>query len=113
MSGANALPTVADATLATMVRRLVHAYQPERAYLFGSRARGEVGPHSDYDILLVVPDHADRERRRSGLVYRVLWDLGTATDVVVMTRSYFAQRCHLRASLPGVVAAEGALLSAA
>ncbi len=33
-----------DQTLAEMVRRLAEAFQPERLYLFGSKARGESGP---------------------------------------------------------------------
>ena len=47
-----------DPTLAELVRRLAAAYQPDRVYLFGSRARGEPDPDSDYDLLLVVPDDA-------------------------------------------------------
>jgi predicted nucleotidyltransferase len=47
-----------DPTLAEIVRRLVAAYQPERIYLFGSVARGEAGPDSDYDLLVIVPDDA-------------------------------------------------------
>ena len=35
------------------IRRLVAAYRPERIYLFGSRARGDAGPDSDYDLLVV------------------------------------------------------------
>ncbi len=51
--------------LAEAVRRLVKAYRPERIYLFGSVARGDPGPDSDYDLLVVVPDDAPPERRRS------------------------------------------------
>lgn len=47
-----------DPVLAEIVRRLVEAYQPERIYLFGSVARGDAGPNSDYDLLVVVPDDA-------------------------------------------------------
>lgn len=49
--------------LAEIVRRLVAAYQPERIYLFGSVARGDNGPDSDYDLLVIVPDEASPERR--------------------------------------------------
>ena len=54
-----------DPTLADLLRRLEAAYEPERVYLFGSRARGEAGPDSDYDILLVMRDDAPPERKRS------------------------------------------------
>jgi len=65
-------PSIDDPALAEAVRRLVAAYQPERVYLFGSVARGEAGPDSDYDLLLVVADGATPERRRSRLAYEVL-----------------------------------------
>ena len=104
---------VSDPTLAELLRRLVPAYLPERVYLFGSRARGEAGPDSDYDLLLVVPDDASADRRRSRLAYEVLRGTGVAADVVVCTRSWFDRREGLKASLPGTVLREGRLLHAA
>lgn len=102
-----------DPTLAEIVRRLVEAYRPELIYLFGSHARGQAGPDSDYDLLVVVSDHAPPEQRRSRLGYRALLGTGTAADVLVCTRSYFDARRHLKASLPGTVLREGGVLHAA
>lgn len=102
-----------DATLAELLRRLVPAYLPERVYLFGSKARGESGPDSDYDLLLVVADDAPPERRGSRLAYEVLRGTGVAADVLVCTRSWFERRTELKASLPGTVLREGRLLHAA
>lgn len=102
-----------DPRLAEMARRLAGAYQPERIYLFGSAARGDLGSDSDYDVLVVVPDAASPERRSSQLAYRALRGTGVATDVLVCTRGYFESRLHLRASLPATVAREGKLLFAA
>ena len=76
-----------DPTLAELLRRLQAAYQPDSVYLFGSRARGEPGPDSDYDFLLVVPDDAPPERRQSGLAYEALRGTGVAADVLVCTRT--------------------------
>jgi uncharacterized protein len=98
--------------LAEVVRRLVEAYEPERLYLFGSWARGDAGPDSDYDLLLVVPDSASPERRRSRLAYEVLWGTGVAADVLVWTRERFESRLPLKASLPATVLREGKLLYA-
>lgn len=103
-------PDDGDPVLAELVRRLVAAFQPERVYLFGSKARGDSGPDSDYDLLVVVPDEAPPERRRSRLAYEALRGTGVAADVLVLTRSAFDGRLHLRASLPSTVATEGALL---
>lgn len=111
-AGAQVVP-IADPVLAELVRRLVAAYEPERVYLFGSRARGEGGPDSDYDLLLVVPDQARPERTRSRLAYQALRGTGTAADVLVCTRGYFDNRRQLRTSLPATVLREGVLLHAA
>jgi len=102
-----------DPVLAEIVRRLVAAYGPERIYLFGSRAREEVSPDSDYDLMVVVPDDVPAERRRSRLAYEALRGTGTAADVLVWTREAFDSRLPLRASLPSTIAAEGRLLYAA
>lgn len=106
-------PRADEQLLGEVVRRLVEAYRPDRVYLFGSRARGDSGPDSDYDVLVVVPDDAPPELRRSRLAYQVVWDIGVAADVLVWTRSDFESRLHLRASLPATVAREGRLLYAA
>jgi predicted nucleotidyltransferase len=102
-----------DPVLAEIVRRLVEAYQPERIYLFGSVARGEAGPDSDYDILVVVPASDLPGYRRDQLAYRTLRGIRAAKDVLVWTREEFERRLHLPASLPATVVREGKLLYAA
>jgi predicted nucleotidyltransferase len=102
-----------DAILAEIVRRLITAYQPERIYLFGSMARGDVDEDSDYDLMVVVPDNAPPERRDSGHAYSVLRGTGVAADVLVWTRSRFDRRVHVVASLPATILREGRLLHAA
>ena len=99
-----------DQALAEIVRRLIAAYQPERIYLFGSKARGDSGANSDYDLMVVVPDSAPPERMRSRLAYQVLRGTGTAADVLVWSREAFECRLHLRASLPYAGVSEGTLL---
>lgn len=101
-----------DPLLAEIVRRLVEAYQPERIYLFGSKARGEEGPDSDYDLLVVVPDDATPRQRDSKLAYETLWGVGTAADVIVWEKSRFERRKHVVCSLPATVLREGRLLYA-
>jgi predicted nucleotidyltransferase len=99
-----------DPTLVEITRRLVETYRPERIYLFGSRARGTAGADSDYDLLVVVPDDVPPALRRSARAYEALWGLSTAGDILVWTRTAFAERMHLRASLPSTVEREGRLL---
>ena len=102
-----------DPVLAEIVERLVKAYHPERIYLFGSKARGDSGQDSDYDLLIVVADDAPIGYRRSRRAYEALRGTGTATDVLVWTHTQFESRLHLRASLPATVMREGKLVHAA
>jgi len=106
-------PTAEDPVLAELVRRLVEAYHPLSIYLFGSTARGDAGPDSDYDVLLLVPDDAPPEQRDCDLAYRALRGLRIAKDILVWTRTEFEGRLPLKASLPSTVVREGKLLYAA
>ncbi|MGQ9592588.1 MAG: nucleotidyltransferase domain-containing protein [Planctomycetota bacterium] len=108
-AGSDARP---ERVLEEIVRRLIEAYQPERIYLFGSKARGESTPDSDYDLLVVVPDDASEERRDSDLAYRALRGTGVGADVLVWTRSRFERRKHVVCSLPATVLRDGRLLHA-
>lgn len=89
---------------------MVKAYAPERIYLFGSVARGENRPDSDYDLMVIVPDEAPPERARSRLAYQTLRGTGVAADILVWTRSRFQRRAHVVASLPAAVLRGGTLL---
>jgi hypothetical protein len=63
--------------------------------------------------MVVVPDDASPELRRSRAAYVALWSTGVASDVLVWTASQFDSRAHLAASLPATVIREGRLLHAA
>jgi predicted nucleotidyltransferase len=69
-----------------LVRRIVDAVHPQQIILFGSAARGKMGPHSDIDALVVMPDGIHRGKT-SREIYRNLWGLGFAKDIVVVTES--------------------------
>jgi len=69
-----------------LVRRTVEAVRPLRIILFGSAARGQMGPHSDLDVLVVMPDGCDR-RAVAGRLYRAYRGLGLAHDIVVVSES--------------------------
>jgi predicted nucleotidyltransferase len=76
--------------LEELVRRTVAAAHPVRIILFGSAARGDMGPDSDLDLLVVVRDGVHR-RRTAQAIYRSLGGIGFAKDVVVVTESDIRQ----------------------
>ena len=67
-----------------LVRRIVEAVHPIRIILFGSAARGEAGPDSDIDVLVVMPEGTHR-RRTAQYIYERLLGIGVPVDVVVVT----------------------------
>ncbi|MGQ9636031.1 MAG: nucleotidyltransferase domain-containing protein [Bryobacteraceae bacterium] len=103
-------PSADDPVLAEVVKRLVEAYHPLQIYLFGSAARGDAGPDSDYDITVIVPDEAPADLRSEHLAYRALRGTGIAVEVLVWARGDFEKQLHLKASLPAAVVEEGRLL---
>ena len=72
------------AILADIVARVVAASQPEKIVLFGSAARGEMGPDSDYDILVIKAGKYSRDRVTVA-IYRGLRGKRAPVDVVVVT----------------------------
>jgi predicted nucleotidyltransferase len=67
-----------------IVRRIVATVHPHKIVLFGSRARGETGPDSDID-LLVIADSDEPRYRRPRRLYGALRDIMLPMDIVVYT----------------------------
>ncbi|MBM4048046.1 MAG: nucleotidyltransferase domain-containing protein [Planctomycetes bacterium] len=75
---------LSEDTLREIIRRIVEVAHPERIILFGSAARGEVGPNSDVDVLVVKSGQFDHSRL-VGDIYMNMHGLGQAVDVVLAT----------------------------
>ena len=70
--------------LADVIRRVVEAAQPDKIVLFGSAARGQMGPNSDLDLLVIKGGKFHRGRVATE-IYRHLAGADAAVDVVVVT----------------------------
>lgn len=70
--------------LRELVDRVVAAVKPVRIVLFGSAARGEIGPDGDFDILLIIQDGKHRGTACKQ-AYRALHGFGFAVDIMVVT----------------------------
>ena len=75
---------VKPAVLADIVRRIVAAAHPDQIVLFGSAARGQMGPHSDVDLLVIKRGKFERGRLTEK-IYRHLYGAEAAVDVVLVT----------------------------
>jgi predicted nucleotidyltransferase len=76
--------------IADIVRRIVETSQPERIILFGSRARGNSRPDSDFDVL-VIKESDEPRYRRSVALYVALADLPAELEVMVYTPEEIAE----------------------
>jgi predicted nucleotidyltransferase len=77
--------------LEEIIRRVVETAQPERIILFDSAARGEMGPNSDVDLLVLKRGKFD-QRRLTGDIYLSLHGVGQAVDVIVLTTEEVERR---------------------
>ena len=102
--------TVTRETLNEITKRLVDEVDPERIYLFGSHAYGSLGPHSDVDLLVVVPRSDERLTDLSCRAKRAIGDIGCGVDVVVRTREAFEHRASWPSNLEATVKSKGRLL---
>lgn len=80
-----------NAQLEELLRRIVPAIHPLQIILFGSAARGEMGPDSDIDLLLVMPEGTHR-RHTMDEVHCLFMGLPFPVDVLVTTPSNLEKR---------------------
>ena len=100
-----------DPLVTEITRRLVAAVPARsRIVLFGSRARGEVGPHSDVDVLVIEPSVADAARE-SARLRATLDGLRVPVDVVVVAAGDARRRAAVRATIVDRALREGQVLA--
>jgi predicted nucleotidyltransferase len=81
---------ISDTLLTEITRRIVAVSDPQQIIMFGSQARGDAGPDSDLD-LLVIKDEVESLRAEVARIYRALAGLTIPVEVVV-TRSDYVER---------------------
>ena len=69
-----------------IVQRIIDTVHPGKIILFGSAARGDMGPDSDFDLLIIIPSDMHR-RKTAQKIYRNLIGVGFAADIVVVTEN--------------------------
>jgi uncharacterized protein len=92
-----------------MAERIVRDYDPVKIILFGSHARGEAGPESDIDLLVVLPEVANK-RQAAVAIRRLLTDLPVPKDIVVTTPEEIARRGDLVGTVLRPALREGKVL---
>jgi HEPN domain-containing protein len=97
-------------TVEGITSQLVDALNPDRIYLFGSRAYGIPGPGSDIDLVIIVPDSTVETRGLDVRAREIIGDIGCAVDVMLYTAGVFDRRSGWRANFEYTVRNKGILL---
>ena len=94
-----------------MVLRIVDRFDPERIILFGSAARGDAGPDSDVDLLVVMPVEGSR-REKAVEIGVAVNDIPVPKDIVVTTPEDFEWRKEIVGTIERPAVREGRLVYA-
>jgi uncharacterized protein len=86
---------------------VVSYFDPRQVILFGSVARGEAGPDSDIDLVVLVDDDTPAERLTLSAGYQSRRSYRRAVDVIPCRVSVFRRKSRVPGTLAYTVAAEG------
>ena len=105
-----ARPASGHPELATLLARISDAYDPVAVILFGSRARGDHGPDSDWDLKVVVRDDAPEALLDPGLGWSVQEGSGVHADVTCARLSELVADLDVANSAAREIARDGVRL---
>ena len=93
-----------------MVRQIVEKVDPVAIYLFGSRARGDADEDSDYDLMVVVPDHFPAGQANTVTAFSLVEGRRIPMDVTMSRAGRFGSRRAQVGTLSYQVNRDGVLL---
>jgi hypothetical protein len=86
---------------------VVSYFRPLRVVLFGSRARGEAGPDSDIDLLVIVDDDTPAEKVTIMAGFEARRSYHGAADVIPVREAAFRRKSRIAGTLPRAATLEG------
>src|SRR5438874_5005811 len=104
-------PSSVQAQIERMVERIVKKFAPEQIILFGSQARGDAGPDSDIDLLVVMPVAGSIRQKRLEVSLAVPHS-PIPVDVIVTTPENLAWRKDIVGTIEWPATREGKVLYA-
>jgi predicted nucleotidyltransferase len=90
-----------------LLKQVVSVLNPRRIILFGSRARGEAGADSDYDLVAVLDDDAGDEMLSSRRSFEARRGIHLPIDILACREGTLNERARAIGSLAHTVLNEG------
>jgi uncharacterized protein len=90
-----------------LLRPIVAYFNPRRIILFGSMARGDARPDSDFDLLVIVDDETPREKLTAQAGWESQRGYSGAADVIPCRESTYREELDIVGTLPRAAAREG------
>lgn len=98
-----------DKELKYIVDRISSHLNPTRIYLFGSRARGDYCPESDYDFVIIY-DGDKSKREVKSEIYRLFDNCDFSMDLFVLTSYELNRYRHVATTLEREVSESGVIV---
>ncbi|MFH0764948.1 MAG: nucleotidyltransferase domain-containing protein [Calditrichota bacterium] len=98
-----------DPRLGEMVKLIAAAAQPTQIYLFGSRAKGQARPDSDYDLVVIYDGEKPKSEYQLEL-YSLFRGRNYGLDIMVLTSSELEHYRHVANTLAREISEYGELL---
>jgi predicted nucleotidyltransferase len=93
-----------------LLNAVVEYFRPLRVILFGSAARGDAGPDSDIDLLVILDDSAPTQHLALAAGYQSRRSYHRAADVIPCRASVFRRKSRIVRTLAYMAAREGAIV---
>jgi Nucleotidyltransferase domain len=106
------LPQLNKAPLVPAARLdpVVASFNPRHVIVFGSVARGEAGPDSDIDLLVIVDDDTRAEKVTPKAGYESRKSYHAPADVIPVRERIFRQNAQIAGTLSRAIVLDGVIV---
>lgn len=101
---------VTEQKVRAAVERIVSSARPQKVIVFGSYARGQAKPGSDFDVLVIVDDTLANCRAESVKLRRALRGISMPMDIIVTRRGDLERLQHSPGLLYETALSEGRVM---
>jgi predicted nucleotidyltransferase len=103
-------PDITRLVPAALLDQVVAYFNPRRVIVFGSVARGEAGPDSDIDLLVIVDDDTPAEKVTLKAGFESRRSYHEPVDVIPVREAVFRRRSQIAGTLSRAATLEGVVV---